>query len=134
MSNLTGNNGNYPEVSYVLISNVVENLMGVRPDAASNKISTLSHLPKDINELGITNITIGSSVINLEHLEQKQTKLKFKKGLSPLLWEARFSGTYDYLYVDGKKTSCSQGVDYGSTYSYVSINLNPNQEIIVTTH
>jgi len=133
MSNLTGNNGNYPEVSYVLISNVVENLLGVQPDAANNKITTLSHLPKDINELGANNITIGSSKINIEHLEHKQTKLKYKKGKSTLLWEARFSGTYEYLYVDGKKTACAQSVDYGTTYSYVSISLNPNQEVIVTT-
>jgi len=133
MSNLTGNNGNYPEVSYVLISNVVENLLGVQPDAASNKIATLSHLPQEIDDIGVSNITIGNSILNIKHIKQEQTKLSYKAGKTQLIWEARFSGTYDYLYIDGKKTPSNFSEEYGQKYSYVSITLNPKQEIIVTT-
>jgi len=134
MSNLTGNNGNYPEVSYVLISNVVENLLGVQPDAAHHKLATHSHLPKDIKDLEISNITIGNSLINLEHISQKESKLRYTKGASPLNWEARFSGTYDSLYVDGKKTVAYHGESYGVKYSYVTITLDPKQEILVSTY
>ncbi len=133
MSNLTGNNGNYPEVSYVLISNVVENLLGVQPDAANNKITTLSHLPLAIEDLEVRNIIIGNSIINLQHNKKEQSKLHYKKGKSPLSWEVRFSGTFEHLYIDGKKIACSQGQEYGQDFSYISIKLDPTQEVLVST-
>ncbi len=44
----TGRNGDYPEVSYVLIQNVIKDLLGVIPNAHENAISTLAHLPVEI--------------------------------------------------------------------------------------
>ena len=35
----TGRNGDYPEVSYVLIRNMVKDLMGLSPNVANNTIT-----------------------------------------------------------------------------------------------
>lgn len=131
-SNLTGNNGNYPEVSYVLISNVIENLLGVQPDAANNGIATLSHLPSEINNLAIANINIGAAVLSVAHTRQEQTKLAYKTGKNSLIWEARFPGSFEYLYINDEKQPCLKGEEFGQKYSYVTVTLKPGEEVMVT--
>jgi hypothetical protein len=125
---LTGSNGNYPEVSFVLISNVVEDLAGVVPDAAENKIVTLSHLPEEIESLGIQHIIMGNKEISLTHTKQEQTKLSYNKGNSPLIWEAGFPGAYSSIYVNGMKTPCTQRKVAGKICSFCSLELKSGEE------
>lgn len=132
-SSLTGTNGNYPEVSFVLISNVIENLLGIQPVAAKNKISSLSHLPSEIKFLGAKNITIGTSKIELKHTSTTTSLLNYTKGNKELIWEAQFPGSFDKLFINNKEVKCKKGSKNGLEYSYAIINLKPGESVKVST-
>lgn len=132
-SSLTGTNGNYPEVSFVLISNVIENLLGVQPNAAKNKIITLSHLPSEIEFLGAKNIAIGTSKVEIKHTSTNTSLLNYNRGNEELTWEARFPGDFDKLYLNGKKVSCKKSYDNGLEYSYLEIKLNTGDSVTIST-
>lgn len=131
-SKLTGNNGNYPEVSYVLISNIVENLMGIIPDAPKNKIITQSHLPNAVKDLKVDNVKLGKSLITIEHEGLSSSTLTYN-GDKPLTWEARFYGEYERLIVDGEVQPCKQGINNGKVYSYIHFQLNTDEQTTVKT-
>lgn len=131
-SNLTGKNGNYPEVSYVLISNIVENLAGVSVDASCNYISTASHLPQEIKTLEVKNVKLGNSLVTVSHEGHHVSSLIYSKGDKPLVWDACFDGTYEYLYVDGEKLSCKSIHVMGNNYSVCQLILNPGEKKVVS--
>ncbi len=129
-SKLTGNNGNYPEVSYVLISNIVENLMGIIPNAPENKITTLSHLPNEITSLKVNNIPFGENFVSLEHEGLNSTTLTNHRNTT-LTWEARFYGTHDSFIVNNEKQSCKQDEDNGKVYSYINVQLKAGDQLTI---
>ena len=129
-SKLTGNNGNYPEVSYVLISNIVENLMGIIPNAPENKITTLSHLPNEITRLKVNNIPFGENFVSLEHEGLNSTTLTNHRNTA-LTWEARFYGTHDSFIVNNEKQSCKQDEDNGKVYSYINVQLKAGDQLTI---
>ncbi len=129
---LTDKNGNYPEVSYVLISNTIENLAGVEPKAFENKVSTASLLPKDIEMLEIKNIRMGESLFSIQHNGLESSILKYESGRSPLKWEVGFIGTHRHLLVNGERHSGRQIKKYGVTYTVCLLNLEPGEQIKVS--
>lgn len=131
-SDLTGRNGDYPEVSYVLIRNVVLDLLGVSPNAYENKISTLSHLPNEIKFLGVENIKFGNSIVSVRHESNIISKLKYEEGDEVLKWEVGFPGMHTHLFVNGTKEVCYQKDDHGLTSSWCSIELKKGDEIVVS--
>ncbi|WP_410478312.1 hypothetical protein [Pedobacter antarcticus] len=131
-SALTGKNGNYPEVSYVFISNVIEGLLGVVPNAERNEVATLSHLTPEVQSLSVKNIRIGSSVLEVEHQLNRSSRIHYQKGTGSLKWKAAFPGDVTHLYVNGKKQAALKGNDSGKPYSYVIVNLSPKQQVTVT--
>lgn len=132
-SSLTGRNGNYPEVSFVLIANVIENLMGVQPDAANGRVRTMSHLPASIDALAIRAIKIGSATLSLQHEAKHTSVLKYEKGSRPLQWKAGFTGKHDRLWVNGVEKKSLQSKEFGQDYSYITIDLTPGEEMMITT-
>jgi hypothetical protein len=131
-SSLTGTNGNYPEVSFVLISNVIENLLGVQPNAAKSEIITLSHLPSEIKFLGARNIKIGQSKVELKHTSTNTSILNYTQGKEELMWEARFAGKFEKLYLNGKEVVCENSSDNGLEYSYLEVVLKPGNSVEVS--
>ena len=127
----TGRNGDYPEVSYVLIRNVVKDLLGLSPNARENSVQTFSHLPDEVDELGVNHIEIGTSVISVKHTSTHITSLSYEEGEGPLRWVAAFPGSYDYVFVNGAKSLASQEEDHGQGYSYVELSLEVGEEIVV---
>lgn len=130
----TGRNGDYPEVSYVLIRNVVVDLLGLVPNANENSVATLSHLPMAVEELKVDQIKIGKSVLSIAHEKTNKTRLHLQQGAQPLSWRAGFPGTYDYLLVNGRKQACSVAKDYGQTYSFIEVSLKVGEDVLVSTH
>jgi hypothetical protein len=57
----------YPEVSFTVISGLATGMLGIQPDAAENKISTLGRLPEDISWVQLDHIPVGSSDILVKH-------------------------------------------------------------------
>lgn len=132
-SGLTGTNGNYPEVSYVLIANVVENLAGVTTDAVQNSLLTTSHLPNEVSSLTVENVNFGNSTISITHEGQNCSTLIYLVGKGKLTWNATFAGKHDYLYVNGEKTKCSQVKQMNVPYSVCQLTLQPGETVDVTT-
>lgn len=116
-----GVNGNYPEVSYTLISQTVSGLMGIEADAPGKKVSTVSRLPQAISWLEIKRIPVGSAKIDVKHLGQTKTTFKNAAGTDALIWEAEFYGNYPTIMVNGSSQPSSQKTINGVPTSYVTI-------------
>lgn len=131
-SGLTGTNGDYPEVSYVLIKNVVEDLLGIIPNAKENKVVTFSHLPDEIDNLGVANINIGTSSISVKHDGQHTSRLQFQNGEGVLIWQARFPGIHNSIFINGIEKPCHQSEDHGMEYSYYDLELKKGDSLVVS--
>ncbi|MEU8700689.1 hypothetical protein AB0C61_24065 [Streptomyces sp. NPDC048680] len=98
-----GPNGDYPEVSYTLLGQTVEGLMGVEPDAPSKSLSTRSRMPSGMNWLQIKDIKVGGNTFTLRHDRASKSTLTNDTGSDSYTWEARFPGRHSTIKIDGKK-------------------------------
>ena len=120
-----GRNGDYPEVSFVIISGVVENLMGVEPNAPRHSMATVSRLPAEVSTLGVKNIPMGDHLVNVLHEGRNTTTVTHVKGLCSLSCELRFYGRHSQIVVNGKtqaaKISHLNGVEVSSVVVKIGI-------------
>lgn len=84
-----GTNGDYPEISFTFISQVVEGLMGVCPDASSGEIITCPHFPKDIEDMKLRNLKFGAYSVDI-YLEKNKMVLK-NNSKKAIIWKCQFS-------------------------------------------
>lgn len=129
----TGRNGDYPEVSYVLLQNIVQDLLGLTPNAVDNSLSTFSHLPKAIEELGIQQIKIGGSVVSVKHQAHHTTSVDYQSGQGLLNWNAKFSGHHAAVFVNGEKQTGQLMDQEGVLYTSCILKLNPGETLTVST-
>lgn len=133
-ASLTGTNGDYPEISFVFVTNVVEQLAGLIPNAIENKISTTSHLPHEIEDIKINYARLGDKLISVSHTKKELTSLTYEKGSEPILWEANFPGKYKHLYVDGNRIRSKYKNDNGIICSYCQLKLHPGDQKQVSVY
>ncbi|MFD9306226.1 hypothetical protein ACFWCB_26830 [Streptomyces sp. NPDC060048] len=126
-----GTNGDYPEVSFTLLGQTVEGLMGVGPNAPARTLSTQSRLPSGMDWLGIDDLRIGDSAFSLRHDGATKSSLTHSSGSSPYTWEARFAGTYATVTVDGVARPGVTKVIDGVTYTYVTQVVSPGRTVTV---
>ena len=130
--NKTIGDGNYPELSFVLVSNVVEGLMGVEPNAPEEKLATISRLPVAIPDLLVKNINIGNSLFSLDHLGNKKTILTYQSGQNNFTWEVRFYGEHTVIKVNGKAKQTQQKELNGAKISFITEEIKPGETIEAT--
>ncbi|MGW5115248.1 hypothetical protein ACWEQ8_07330 [Streptomyces noursei] len=126
-----GTNGDYPEVSFTLLSQTVEGLMGVTPNAPANSLTTQSRLPKGMDWLKIDDIRVGGNTFSLRHDGATKSVLTNSSGTAGYTWEARFPGTFSAVKVNGVQQTAQTKVVDGATYTYVTPNVAPGQTITV---
>ncbi|PZX46866.1 hypothetical protein LV85_04200 [Algoriphagus chordae] len=126
-----GNNGNYPEVSFTLVSQVVEGLMGIEPNAAELTISTIPRLPAEIQYLALSNLKIGEHTIEVYQSKNK-TEITNSASSSPLTCNIRFYGEHKHMFANGKKTKAKTAMLNGKIYSFISVQLNPGEKVVAT--
>ncbi|MGV9772993.1 hypothetical protein [Streptosporangium sp. NPDC003464] len=97
-----GLNGDYPEVSFTLVSQTVEGLMGIQPDAPRRTVATQSRLPADIGWLEVADVPVGDGKVTVRHDGQTSTTLTNGSDRQTF-WEARFPGKHRWLEVDGHR-------------------------------
>jgi hypothetical protein len=120
-------------VSYVLIRNAVVDLLGIAPQASAHALSTLSHLPAEIDYVSLQNIRIGQSLVALKQEATHTSTLTLQAGDAPLTWHAGFPGVHHQAWVNGVKKNCRQAKDQsGRVYSYCSLTVKQGEEMRVT--
>ncbi|MFI0468328.1 hypothetical protein ACH347_29955 [Saccharopolyspora sp. 5N102] len=124
-----GPNGDYPEVSYTLLSQTVEGLMGVEPNAPAKSLSTQSRMPSGMDWLQIKEIKIGGNTFTLRHDGAIKSALTNDTGSDSYIWQARFPGKHSTIKVDGKDRPAKTEEINGKTYSYTEVSVAPNQTV-----
>lgn len=118
-----GTNGDYPEVSFTLISQTVEGLMGVTPNAPKNTVTTLSRLPQDIKWLELKHVVVGDHDLDVKHEGTTKTTFKNNSGNSSITWKASFQGDYAFVSVDGTSKKALHETINGVKTSYVVVDV-----------
>lgn len=84
-----GTNGDYPEISFTFISQVVEGLMGISVNASTGEITTCPHFPKDIKDIKLYNLKFGDYTVDIE-LKNNNAVLK-NNSKKALIWHYNFA-------------------------------------------
>jgi hypothetical protein len=113
----------------VLVSNVVEGLMGVEPNAPETKLATISRLPASVPDLKVKNITIGNSSFTLYHSSNKKSVLTFQSGQHDFTWQVRFYGDHPIIQVNGIAKKAKKKLLNGAKISYVDIKIKAGETI-----
>lgn len=126
-----GPNGDYPEVSYTLLSQTVEGLMGVQPNAPGHALNTRSRMPAGMSWLQIKDIRIGGNTFTLRHDGATQSTLTNATGSARYEWEARFPGSHSTIKVNGVPQRAKTKTVNGKTCTYAKVPVAPGQKVTV---
>jgi hypothetical protein len=124
-----GTNGDYPEVSYTLLSQTVEGLAGIVPNAPANAVSTLSRLPKEIGWLNLDHITVGQHDLGVRHEGATRTTVTHNSGPQPLKTTISFYGGYAQIEVNGRRVKAEHALQRGKSVSSVTVSLPPGAHV-----
>lgn len=124
-----GSNGDYPELAFTLISGVVENLMGIEPNAHNHSVSTISRLPDEISFLAVNNLVIGKHRLDIRHERQTKTVINHTEGDTDMLCNIRFYGKYNQVKVNGTVFMAKHEVLNGSAISSIQISIPASETI-----
>jgi hypothetical protein len=128
---LIDSRASYPEVAYTIVSQVVEGLLGVEPDAPESRLTTCSHLPGALEWLAIDHIPLGAHDLRICHDRAYRTTLTHHSGAGALLWQAQFDGTYDQLIVDGNAATPATATINGRIVSTITVSVPPGQTVTI---
>jgi len=128
VSKTTGD-GNYPEISFVLVSNVVEGLMGVEPCAPEQKLASISRLPEAIPDLMIKNLSIENSLFSLSHFGNEKSTLTYQSGENHFTWEIRFYGEHAVIKVNGVAKPALHKLLNSVKISFITEEIKPGETI-----
>ncbi|MGW7260858.1 hypothetical protein [Streptomyces sp. NPDC054834] len=115
-----GPDGDYPEVSFTLVSQTVEGLMGIAPDAADLKVTTQSRLPSGMKWLQAADVPVGTGTITVRHDGMTRTTLTNNARKGAYRWEARFPGVHKKIKVNGVPQRVRTKTVGGVTYTYAT--------------
>ncbi|MFI8106074.1 hypothetical protein [Streptomyces sp. NPDC086023] len=124
-----GTNGDYPEVSFTLLGQTVEGLMGVTPDAPRHALTTQSRLPSGMDWLALDGLAVGDSRFSLRHDGATASALTHVSGGAAYTWEARFPGRHATVTVDGVARPARTKVVDGATYTYATVTVAPGRTV-----
>lgn len=89
-----GANGTYPEVSFTLVAQTVEGLLGVHPDALDGGVTTRSQLPSTIAWLQGDNIPAGANRVSVRQHGLTSSTLSNTAGPATVRRTATFAGSH----------------------------------------
>ncbi len=128
-----GTNGDYPETSYTLLSQTVEGLAGVKPNAPDHAVSVRSHLPAEVGWLELDHITVGDHDLGVRHEGGRTTVVRHNEGSQPLEVTLQFAGGWPKLKVDGTPTKPEYVHVNGRAVSQVTVTVPVGEAVTVTT-
>ncbi|MGW2250187.1 RICIN domain-containing protein [Kitasatospora sp. NPDC001660] len=123
-------NGDYPEIPFTLLSQTVQGLLGLTPNASTGSVVTTPHLPASMGWLQVTDIPIGDTHITLRQDAHHSTTLT-NTGRTPLTWEARLPGAHPALTIDGTAHPARTTTADGTTYTTITLHVVPGRSTTV---
>lgn len=120
----------YPEISYTVIGNIAEGLLGIRADAPRHALSTLSGLPAAVPWVELDHIPLGGHDIAVRQ-EKSRTRLTHHDGPRPLRWTARFAGRHFLARVNGLPHPARVRTDAGRVVSEVEVTVPVGRRVTV---
>ena len=70
-----GTNGDYPEISFTFISQVITGIIGLSVDDRSKELKLNPNLPSDINEIHLQDFKFNGSLYNI-YIMNNSVKIK----------------------------------------------------------
>lgn len=126
---IQGTNGDYPEISFTFISQVVEGILGIKVNADKQFISTCPHFPNDIDDVQLSDLKFGENAVDII-LEKNKADLNNKSNHS-VHYKCRFADDKDYFYVNGEKVKAEKEIENGVNLSYVDVEVQPNSKVTI---
>ncbi|MBO5160552.1 MAG: hypothetical protein J6B94_13410 [Lachnospiraceae bacterium] len=115
-----GTNGDYPEISFTYISQTIEGMMGVEPDAGAGFVATSPRLPQEVPDVKAKYMQIGDYELDLAHNSNTDSTLTNHNAEKAITWEVRFYGDHDYIQVGDKIFAAENKEINGEIVSYVT--------------
>ncbi len=128
--NVIRSGSSYPEVSFLIISNTVAGLMGVRPDAPAQTVFTIPRLVREIPWVDVDHIPFGTNDIRVRHDGLTKTTLTNNSG-PDIQWVAEFEGNYDELLLDGVPVPAQSGTLNGRPISSITLSVTEQATRVV---
>jgi hypothetical protein len=126
-----GPDGDYPEVSFTLVSQTVQGLMGITPDAPAHKVTTQSQLPSGMKWLQVADVPIGTGTVTVRHDGATKTTLTNNARKGSYSWEARFPGVHKKIKANGVPQRVRTEVVNGVTYTYATPTVSAGATAVV---
>ncbi|NLR61659.1 hypothetical protein HGH93_26390 [Chitinophaga polysaccharea] len=109
----------YPEVSFAVLEAIVRGLMGIEPDAAAKRITTL-YRGKSGSHAALSNLRVLHTTIAVSHTAQETVLSHTGKGT--FQWKAAFAGDYRTIRMNNIAMPARHEVDNnGNMISYVTV-------------
>lgn len=123
-----GTNGDYPEISFTFVSQVIEAMMGIEPNAPDYRIATAPRLPEEIKDIKAEHIIVGDTEFTVSYKGNMLASLTNVCGKS-FVWEVGFYGEHPFIQIDEKQIAAKQKKINGAAVSYTSLDINPGETI-----
>jgi len=122
----------YPEISYTLVSHVVEGMAGVEPDAGARRFQTLSRLPDSVQWLAVDGIPVGNATLDIRHDRRTRSTVRVSDPDGKRwVWSASFAGDRFDVKVDGKRRRARTVTVNGVALREVEVPLTDNRPVVV---
>ena len=99
-----GTNGDYPEISFTIVSQTVQGMMGIEPEASTDSVSTIPRLPSDVGWVEVEQLPMGEGELKVRHDGNTKTELTNLTD-EDLSWTVRFYGEHAGITVDGESVA-----------------------------
>lgn len=96
-----GTNGDYPEISFTIVSQTVQGMMGIEPEASTDSVSTIPRLPSDVGWVEVDQLPMGDGDLKVRHDGNSKTELTNLTS-EDLTWTVQFYGEHASITVDGE--------------------------------
>jgi len=122
----------YPEVSFTVISQLATRIMGIEPDAPNRALSTLGHLPQEVEWLELDHVPLGPGELRVRHEQGNRSTTVENHAGSDVVWQARFRGRHANIAVDGVASPARPETVRGLEVSSVTLTVKPGQQRTAT--
>ncbi len=127
------NRKTYPEVSFAAVGNVLNGLLGIRPNAPENILEIKPRLSYGVEEVELNNLAVWNALLDVYFYKNTTITIKVKKG--SFKWQPVFKTEVDFLWVNGVKTPTFKRVNIrGKTESYVTLWVKQTEKYTVSMH